>query len=134
MPLIENDLVFALLNLSDSRHEEASKFFRRLEVEGQHATLSCVALIEMELVYMSNGLEGRLVNDLAAASALPGVDLIPLTADEVIAAAYLRGAYGLSFFDSHYAATALAEDGIIISYDQAYEKVPGLKLVSPTSL
>ena len=132
MPLIENDTIFAFLNSLDKHHDAAKTIMRRLDHGEIEAELSSVALIEMELVYMSQGLEERLVGDLAAVAALRGVRVLPLTPDVAVAAAYIRGAHGLSFFDSHYAATALAGDGEIISFDEAYDGVPGLKRVVPS--
>lgn len=132
MPLIENDTIFAFLNSLDKHHDAAKTIMRRLDHGEIEAELSSVALIEMELVYMSQGLEERLVGDLAAVAALRGVRVLPLTPDVAVAAAYIRGAHGLSFFDSHYAATALAGDGEIISFDEAYDGVPGLKRVDPS--
>ena len=132
MPLIENDTIFAFLNSLDKHHDAAKTIMRRLDHGEIEAELSSVALIEMELVYMSQGLEERLVGDLAAVAALRGVRVLPLTPDVAVAAAYIRGAHDLSFFDSHYAATALAGDGEIISFDEAYDGVPGLKRVVPS--
>ena len=131
MLLIENDVIFAFLNSLDEGHSAAVKLMKRLESGGLEVELSSVAFIEMQLVYMSNGLEDRLVGDLASVAALPGIRVLPLTPDIAVAAAYIRGAYGLSFFDSHYAAAALSRDCEIISFDSAYDKVPGLKRVTP---
>jgi predicted nucleic acid-binding protein len=131
VPLIENDTLFAFINALDRHHESAGKLMRRLDSGELEAGLSSVALVEMELIYMSEGLEGRLVEDLAAVSALRGLRMLPLTPDIAVAAAYIRGAHGLSFFDSHYAATALAGDGKIISFDEAYDRVPGLTRIDP---
>lgn len=129
MPLVENDVLFALLNSGDRNHEVARRLFGRIRDGELSAELSSVALVEMELVYMSEGLGGRLVGDLAAVADLPNVEVVPLTPD--VAAAYLREAHGLTFFDSHYAATALAGDGVIVSFDKAYDDVPGLTRVEP---
>lgn len=51
-----------------------------------------------------------------------------------VASVYLRQTLGLSFFDSHYAATALNLDGKIISFDRAYDRVPGLTRIEPGSV
>ncbi len=132
MPLIENDVLFAFMNAEDGHHEPATALMRRLDDGELRAEISSVALVEMELIYMSEGLEGRLVGDLAAISALKGLRVLPFTPDIAVAAAYVRGAHGLSFFDSHYAATALAGDGEIISFDKAYDRVPGLTRIDPS--
>jgi len=130
MPLIENDVIFAFLNSLDKNHVIASDLMERLNGVIE-AEFSSVALIEMELVYISQGLESRLLEDLVAVSTLQGIKMLSLVPDVAIAAAYIRKAQGLSFFDSHYAATALAGDGVIISFDVAYDKVPGLKRIDP---
>jgi predicted nucleic acid-binding protein len=131
LPLVENDVLFALLDAGDRNHEVARRLFGRIRDGELSAELSSVALVEMELVYMSEGLGGRLVGDLAAVAALPNIEVVPLTPDVAVAAAYLREAHGLTFFDSHYAATALAGDGVIVSFDKAYDNVPGLTRIDP---
>jgi predicted nucleic acid-binding protein len=93
--------------------------------------MSSLSLIELELIYKSNNLEAYLTPHLAALSILPNVSYQPLTTDIVLTSIYLRQTHGLSFFDSHYAATALQGDAEIISTDQAYSKVPGLTLIDP---
>ncbi|MEM1907596.1 MAG: PIN domain-containing protein [Thermosphaera sp.] len=78
--------------------------------------------------------EGRLLKDLAALAALPSVEYVVLTPDVALTSVYLRQTLNLSFFDSHYAATALNLDGKIISFDKACEKVPGLTRIKPETL
>ena len=132
MPLIENDVIFAYMNKLDRQHETAAKLMQKLGNGELAVELSSVALVEMELIYKSQGLENRLVEDLATVAALPGIEMVPLTPDIAVAAAYLRETHNLSFFDSHYAATSLAGDGTIIAFDAAYDKVPGLTRIDPT--
>ena len=132
MPLIENDVIFAYMNKLDNKHETAAKLVKKLGNGEIMIELSSVALIEMELIYKSQKIENRLVEDLATVAALPGIEMLPLTPDIAVAAAYLRVTHDLSFFDSHYAATALTGDGAIISFDAAYDRVPGLTRIDPT--
>ena len=120
------------MNRLDRNHETAARFMQKLGNGETSVEFSSVALVEMELVYMSQGLENRLVEDLATVAALPGIKVLPLTPDVAVAAAYIREAHSLSFFDSHYAATALAGDGAIISFDAAYDAVQGLTRIDPT--
>lgn len=88
----------------------------------------------MELIYRSEKREDKLLKDLAAIAALPNVKYIPLTPDVAVASMYLRQTLNLTFFDSHYAATALSQDRTIISFDQAYNKVPGLTRIKPDAI
>ena len=49
----------------------------------------------------------------------------------IILSIILRDEYNLSFFESHHAATALENDGKIISKDQQYNRVSNLELLDP---
>jgi len=88
----------------------------------------------MELIYRSEKMEDKLLGDLSAMVVLPNVKYVPLTPDIAVASVYLRKTLNLTFFDSHYAATALSLDGKIISFDQAYERVPGLTRIKPETI
>jgi len=131
MPLLENDAIFAYLNEFDPEHAVAENIFRKLRDGETSVEISSVSLIEMELIYRSEGMEDKLLKDLAAVAALPNVKYIVLTPDIAVASVYLRLTLNLTFFDSHYAATALSLDRRIISFDQAYDKVPGLTRIKP---
>src|SRR3990170_5880813 len=116
MPLIENDVIFAYLNEKDPHHDIADRIFKKLGEGDLALEISSVSLIEMELFYGSEKKENDLLNDLAALSALPNVTYIALTPDTIVASVYLRQTLNLTFFDSHYAATALKGDKKIISF------------------
>ncbi|MBN2334326.1 PIN domain-containing protein [Candidatus Bathyarchaeota archaeon] len=133
MPLLENDVIFAYLNQHDKNHKAAEQVFEALRLGELQPEVSSVALLEMELIYRSRGIEELLLSHLAAVSALPNIKYAPLTPDLVLASVYLRQTLGLTFFDSHYAATALNYDRRIISADRAYDKVPGITRIDPTT-
>ena len=134
MPLLGNDVIFAYMNKHDPNHEIAERIFRKLQDGRIRLHISSVSLIEMELIYRSEKMEGRLLRDLAALAALPNVEYVALTPDISVASVYLRQTLNLSFFDSYYAATALSLDGRIISFDRAYDRVPGLTRIEPESV
>ena len=134
MPLLENDVLFAYLNENDPKHTVAEKILKKLQKGEISAEISSVSLIEMELIYRSEKVEDELLKDLAAVAALPHVKYVALTPDVAVASVYLRQTLNLSFFDSHYAATALNIDRKVISFDQAYDGVPGLTRIKPDSI
>ena len=134
MPLLENDAIFAYLNEYDPNHAIAERIFQKLQNGEIEVEISSVSLIEMELIYRSEKMEDKLLRDLAALVALPNVKYVALTPDVAVASVYLRQTLNLAFFGSHYAATALNQDGTIISFDQAYDKVPGLKRKKPETI
>ena len=126
MTLMENDVIFAYMNESDENHQAAVKIFQKLREGKLRVDISGITLLEMELIYRSQRRESELLKVMSALLSLPNVGFIPLTPEIIITSIRLREKIGLSFFDSHYAATALYLDGRIISFDEAYDKVPGL--------
>ena len=131
---MENDVIFAYMNENDENHRVAEKIFQALKKDKLKLDISGVTLLEMEHIYKSQRLEDRLLEVMSALLSLPNVNFIPLIPEIVITSVRLRQEFGLSFFDSHYAATALYLDGKIISFDKAYEGVPGLERIDPASL
>jgi len=134
MPLLENDVIFAFLNEFDSNHTIAERIFRKLRSGEATVEISSVSLLEMELIYRSEGMEDKLLKDLAAIAALPNVKYIALTPDVAVASVYLRQTLNLTFFDSHYAAVALNLDRRILSFDRSYDRVKGLTRVDPATI
>jgi len=130
MPIIETDMIFAFLNANDRHHNVASKLFSQIR-SGYEVGLPTSALIEMELIYKSNDREDDLANHVANLVAIPNISSIALTPKTILLSITLREDYNLSFFDSHHAATALENDGKIISTDQEFKNVPNLELVDP---
>jgi predicted nucleic acid-binding protein len=134
MPLLGNDVIFAYLNEYDSKHATAEVVFQKLDKGETEVEVSSVALIEMELIYRSEKMEDRLLKDLAAIAALPNTKYVALTPEVAITSVYLRQTLKLTFFDSHYAATALNLDKRIISFDAAYDQVPSLSRIKPETV
>lgn len=93
--------------------------------------LTTATLIEMELVYKSNDREDDLVIHVANLIAISNITSVVLTPKTVILSINLREDYNLSFFDFQHAATALENDGEIISTDQQFIKVPKVEPVDP---
>jgi len=134
MPLLENDIIFAYLNEYDANHAVAERIFQKLQRGEIGVEISSASLIEMELIYRSEKMEDNLLRDLAAMAALPNVKYVALTPDIAVASVYLRQTLALTFFDSHCAATALNLDRKVISFDQAYDEVPGLTRIKPETI
>jgi predicted nucleic acid-binding protein len=134
VPLLENDVIFAYLNEYDPNHAIAERIFQKLQNGEIKVEISSVSLIEMELIYRSEKMEDKLLKDLSAVAALPNVQYVALTPDVAVASVYLRQTLNLTFFDSHYVATALNLDRKIISFDRAYDKVPGLTRIEPNTI
>ncbi len=129
--LIENDVIFAFLNKLDKNYSVARAIFKKIRDGELRVEVSSVSLLEMELIYRSEERESQLFKDLAALASFENITFIPLTPEIALTSVYIRRKWGLSFFDSHYAATALGLDRKIISFDVAYDRVEGLTRIDP---
>jgi len=96
--------------------------------------ISTVTLLELELIYKSNKLEHLLLEHITALSAILNTWRTPLTTEIILSSIHLGQTHGMTFFDSHYAATALNSDRVIISKDRAYSGIPRLILIDPETL
>ena len=134
MALLDNDVIFAFLNKFDPRFNVADRIFGRIKSGSLKVSISSVALVEMEFIYRSEGKEDNLLKDMTALAAIPNTTFEPLTPDVALSAVFLRQTFNLSFFDSHYAATALKADGTIMSFDRDYDDVKGLRRIDPASV
>ncbi len=134
MVLMENDVIFAYMNEEDRNHYAAVRVFDKLRNGELKVDLSGITLLEMELIYRTQGRESELLRIMSALLTLPNVNFVPLTPEIIITSVRLRERVGLSFFDSHYAATALYLNGKVISFDEAYGKVPGIARIDPKEM
>lgn len=136
MPVIELDMLIAYTNKKDRLHRIASRIFASIsegKLEGVYAASS--AYIEYELVSRSMGVPAiQIARELQSFQFFPTLKEHTLSLSIILNASIVRDQYGLTFFDSLHAATALANDSSIISVDKAYDNVEGLTRIEPSSL
>ncbi|MGP3668040.1 MAG: type II toxin-antitoxin system VapC family toxin [Candidatus Bathyarchaeota archaeon] len=133
MPIVELDLLIALVNREDGLHEAASKLFEAA-AHGRigKITIATSALMEYELILKSRGYsEEDIATDIRALTSIRNVDEAPINAQVMLTAINLRKKYQLTYFDSLHAATAILHDGAIISTDKAYREIKELKAIDP---
>ncbi len=133
MPLIEMDILLAFINRLDRHHEIASGVIE-VAVTDESYYLSSVALIEMSLIYRSRSLESVLEEDLRLLLSLFNGRTTQLTPLEAMRSVWIRRKHGLSFFDSLHAASAMSLDSTIVSFDETYDVVDGLRRIDPEDL
>jgi len=136
VPIIELDLLIAFINRTDKLHDIATNIFKMI-IDGalENVAVPVSAYLEYELILKSRGYsEDFIRTDLEAFKNLENLGIIPLTLDIIIRASRLRREYGLSYFDSLHAASALYHDGKIISRDEAYDRVVGLERIDPKTI
>ena len=132
MALIETDLLLALSSEEDRHHSEA---IRVLEVLGG-AVLSPYSLVELALLQASGRIEVtseffRILGDVLDYFR---VRILPPSPSHMARALDLGREFGLTFFDSLHAAAAIEEGEELVSFDPAYSRVRGLRLIRPPDL
>jgi len=130
MPVVDTELIFAL-NPRDPKHRDAMKTIK----EVPNLVVPDVALLEFQVVLRSRGRTPTQVRTalLALRQILTqyGVkEASTLNTSLLIRQCELEEKYGLSYFDSLLAASALTLDKQIISDDKAFDNVPDLKRIS----
>lgn len=122
MPFIDTDVLFALLKPNDWLHDAALK---AIKTSGLYT--SSLVFVELAVVVR------RELNE-AISTRLPEVLPVPIKVVNFSMNAFnksseLRDNYNLGIFDAAHAATALENDGSIISSDAAFDRVKELKRI-----
>ena len=133
MPVMELDMLIAFVNRADRLHKVAAEVFSRIAAgELRGVAVPASAYVEYELVLRSRGYSEEVVrSDIEALRRVRNLGEVPLTSEVIVEASRLREAYGLTYFDSLHAASALLHDGVMISVDEAYRRVRGLRALRP---
>ncbi|MFQ5711023.1 MAG: type II toxin-antitoxin system VapC family toxin [Candidatus Geothermarchaeales archaeon] len=133
--LIEADILFAHIKKSDPLKEAAEKVLRRILDRDLRVEASSEVVDEVVIWHKSRGyVADHIKTVLSLISAIP-IDYVPLTPEIAITALILTEEHGLSYFDSFHAATAISRpDKTIISSDEVFDGVPGLRRIHPRDL
>ncbi|WP_290900848.1 PIN domain-containing protein [Ferroglobus sp.] len=129
MPVADTDLLFAL-NPKDKKHKKALKLISNL----RGIKVPDTALFEFVVVLKARGRKAEEIKE--AVLALKDIfdrnlirEVKTIDADLITKQAEIEENYGLTFFDSLIAASALKLDKTVISDDKAFDKVPELKRI-----
>jgi len=147
MPLMETDVLYAYLNKADKSHDIAVEIFKKIG-EGEIKSvpkISGLSLIELEILLKSGVVKiggrtptdeeiSKYLGELCEGLRIYAVPIDPLHCETVKLSAEIRAKYKLSYYDSHYAAQAQLHDKVIVSSDNAYDKVAEIERIEPESL
>lgn len=143
---MEADLLYAALDPKDDHHQVARKLLSltkgRLLAD---VKIDSLALHELELNLKTGNILieerratlediAKFFTDLSQLLSLYKLSVFPLTCEQIAKAANLRKKYNLTFYDSHHAASAMLYDSKIISTDNTYDSLIGLKRINPYSM
>ncbi len=129
MPVLDTVVLFGAADPKDPAHEKSVHYMVRLAEPDYY--LASLALVEFDIVMKSRGLSHRermmrhalLARDYPASN----TKVRPLSPTTLYLAATIEGEEAIDYFDAGVAAEAKALDGIIVSTDRAFDKLPGLR-------
>jgi len=127
MFLIETDLIYAIMKRDDPLKDRAREILKR----SRRLHCSSATIIEIFSLLKAVGRLSMTAPRIRALGNFPNLSFLPVTPEVAARAGEIHAAGLLTFFDSFYAATALAEGMTLISSDQAFANVPNLKLMPP---
>jgi len=137
--MIETDVLYAHVKSDDWLKPTAEKLMERI-ARGDFGAVSTSREVLHELYYVSmeegTDLESYIAR-LVALTSIPNLNYLDTTSEIDILAATLMKQFNLtSIFDAYFAATALnaVPDHTIISTDEVFDKVTGIKRRDPRTL
>jgi len=137
--MIETDVLYAFVKKRDWLKPVADRLMWMVK-EGELGEVYASRESLHELYYVSReegvGPDGLLAR-VAALTAVDHLRFLPTTAEVDLLALALMKQYRLtSIFDAYHAATALnqVEDHVLVSTDEAFDAVPGVKRVDPREM
>ena len=133
--VVETDVLVAALDAGDPHHWEA----RGVIAGVGGCALSPYSLVELDLLIRSGNMEvrdyGLFWRRLLGMLDFYRVFVLAPSPLHLAEAGRLRDMYGLTYFDSLHAATAIVEKMALVSYDErAYGGIEGLRYVRPGSV
>lgn len=131
MPVLDTVVLFGAADERDEKHAKALDYMKRLEEE--KFFLAGFALIEFDVVLKSRGysceermnLYGLLLKNFPYSDAKVRV----LKPTVLYLAARIEKETRLDYFDAGVAAEALQHDGVVVSSDEAFDRVVHLKRI-----
>lgn len=123
MFIIETDVIYAVM-----KREDPLKSWARLVLrKSRKLYCSSAVLVEVLSVLKALGKFESVAPKVRVLGNFPNIEFLPVTPEIADKAAGIHMKKQLTFFDSFYAATALALDVTLVSSDTAFGGVLGLK-------
>ena len=129
MPLVETETIFAFLNKKDKYHKYGSYIFKKIDEGIINVKLSIISLIELNYVYKKHGIENEFEIDIGNLQGIRNIDWAPLNIKSFLTALSLYRMRKLNFYNCLHAGIAINLDGVIISEDNEFDLISGLKRI-----
>ena len=131
MPVLDTVVLFGAVDPEDAAHDKSKRFLARLGEPDY--SLAGFALLEFDIVLKSRGFSyrQRMVQHALLAKDYPlsTVKVRPLSPTVLYLSARIEGEEEADYFDAGVAAEAKVLDGIVVSSDQVFDRLKGLKRI-----
>ena len=137
MPVLDTEILFAL-NPKDPKHDAALKLLNELRQKGRKIFVPDTVMLEFQIVLRSIGKKLPIVKTsiLGLRKAIEvnrGEEVNTINSTLLARQCEIEEKYGLTYFDSLIAASTLSVDEELISDDNAFDRVPGIRRASLSS-
>jgi len=131
LPVLDTVVLFGAVDPEDAAHDKSKRFLARLGEPDY--SLAGFALLEFDIVLKSRGFSyrQRMVQHALLAKDYPlsTVKVRPLSPTVLYLSARIEGEEEADYFDAGVAAEAKVLDGIVVSSDQVFDRLKGLKRI-----
>jgi predicted nucleic acid-binding protein len=133
--LIEADLLIPLFKKTDKLASVSERILRDIQSGIHREVYSSTATIQEIVFWFYNQVMYKeTVDAVNAMSHLKNIEWVPVSPETCLKASILVDRYNLSPFDAYHAATALSRDAVILSMDNAYDRISEITRINPVDL
>ena len=133
MPVLDTVVLFGALDEEDEHHDASVAHMRRLSSESADYWIAGFALFEFDVVMKSRGLtfDERMENYALLLKDFPSVSekTLKIGPGTLFLTAELEKNQGIDYFDAGIASESLQKNGIVVSTDRVFDKIPNLKRI-----
>jgi len=131
LPILDTVVLFAVADTKSRHHSAAKNHMKNLSKKGYR--LSTFAILEFDIVLKSRGFsfEERMEKAALLIKDFPKVtkQVSSITPSTIYLTARLEKELSMDYFDAGVASESLQSDGVVISTDRVFDKVPNLTRV-----
>jgi len=130
--LLDSDIFIAIIKEEDRLKQPSLKILKAIERRKLKNAYASVASIQEIIFWLLNrGFKDKILLTVSGVFKIKNLEWIPLDKEVFLTASALIEEYELGAFDAYIAATALLKDRVILSSDHIYDKIKGIRRVSP---
>ena len=130
--LLDSDIFIAVIKEKDKLKQASLKILKAIERRKLKNAYASVASIQEIIFWLLNrGFKDKILLTASRVFKIKNLEWIPLDEKVFLTASALIEEYELGAFDAYIAATALLKDRVILSSDHIYDKIRGIRRMSP---